>query len=71
MKLIEPKPYQRMAPLVLLISGIIGIANTDLSKAIHVFWYIAIALSSILITLGIISHKKYLEKQNDASIDEE
>lgn len=62
MKIIQPKRYLWIAPLIILISGIQALMNNDQGKAGQVLWYIYIFFSIVLLILGVINHKKYYQK---------
>ncbi len=67
MNIIQPKRYQWIVPLLIILSGVSGLMNNNLEKVIQVIWYILIFFSIVLLVIGIINHKKYLQQQTEAS----
>lgn len=64
MKFIQPKPYQWIVPSLVLVSGIIGLTNSNLGKTIQVIWCILIAFSIVFLIIGIANHRKYCHDQH-------
>lgn len=70
MDIIQPKRYQWIVPLLVIMSGVLGLMNNNLEKVIQVIWYILIFFSIVFLVIGIINHKKYQHQQTEASNNE-
>ena len=71
MKIIQPKRYQWIVPLLIIISGVLGLMNKNIEPAIQIIWYIVIFFSIVLLIIGIINHKKYYQHETEVSKKEE
>ena len=63
MKIIQPARYQWLSPLLVLMSGILGLMNNDVEKVFRIGWSILIFFSIILLVIGILNHRKYYQQQ--------
>lgn len=63
MRILKPRGFQWIAPLLVLIIGVLNLSNRNLSETKRISWMILVFLSIILVIIGIINHYRLIIKK--------
>jgi hypothetical protein len=63
MRILKPIGFQWIAPLLVLISGILNLSIHSMPDTLRLSWKILVFISIILVIIGIINHYRFIIKK--------
>jgi hypothetical protein len=63
MRILKPREFQWIVPLLVLISGVLKLSILNLPDTLRKYLMIIVSLSIILLIIGIINHYRFIIKK--------